>query len=224
MKIKQKGMRGPASKSGGFTLLELTVAMTVAAMVAAAVVSAFSTGLRAWERVQRETDSCLEGAAIVETMGADLRGAWMSPDGERGDFTLVPFGSAQGKRFGKKEKAAGSLSFTSLLSGREEPKVSYLADVSYRFEPASGTLWRKERPWAAEEEGQEEALAEKVRGFSVRCWDGNRWQEEWPAPLEEMEQEQPYLPQSVEITVELGGEGESRPRLRAVVPLEMAHP
>jgi len=225
MKARVGSIRRPP---GGFTLLELTVAMTLSAILAAAVVSAFSTGLQIWERVQQDSDAAQEAAALLERVSADLRGAWLGPGAKAGLFTLE-------QETAKREEASPALSFTTLLPGREAAEVASFTQISYRLDPDRGILWRGEAPApsdkAAESEEpvelEEEEVAENVRQFAVRCWDGEQWQDQWPAPQqakEKAEEEAPTLPQIVEITLELISSAGNPRLIRAAVPIEMAHP
>jgi prepilin-type N-terminal cleavage/methylation domain-containing protein len=177
-----------AGVSAGFTLLELMIAMVMTVILAAAIASAFGTGLRVWERVQRQSDSHQENSAVNELLASDLRSAWLSTDGTMGSFEL-PEGSGN--------DSTKAFRFTSLLPDKENPQVSYLSVVSYRFDSSNGSLWRTVAmvtPDTTAETGsssantsitnqqpdeEEELVAEHVSAFSVRCWDGESWQNTW---------------------------------------------
>jgi general secretion pathway protein J len=214
---------------GGFTLLELTVAMTVVAVLAAAVVSVFSTGLQVWEKVQRESDENQEAAAVLEILSSDIRGAWLGPAGKEGNFV-----SQQGSS--SSEITAAALTFTSLVSKREAGRVSEFVEISYRLDYKNGILYRSlipvpgadvEQPAVLKTELEEEEITDDVLEFTVRCWDGADWQERWPVlrgNVEENSEENLQLPHMVEITLQFAGGGGNPRQVSAVVPIEMAHP
>ncbi|NIM05490.1 MAG: prepilin-type N-terminal cleavage/methylation domain-containing protein [Armatimonadetes bacterium] len=207
----------------GFTLLELTMAMTVVAILAVAMVSAFTTGLQTWERVEQRSDAEQRVSAVLETLSADLRGAWLGPNDKGGWFTL------------EGQEDASSLSFTCLLSGRQTGQTLDFSAVSYYLDSSSGILWREVGPAPSEKaveqseqiEGQEDEIAEDVLQFSVRCWDGEEWQEVWPPAISgngTAEQNTVSLPHIVEISMELSSGQERTRTVRTMIPIEMAHP
>ncbi len=219
------------STSRGFTLLEVMMAMMLAAALAAALAGAFSVGLRAWQRIQQRSDAYQEESAILERMASDLRAACLRAGEDSAGFQLAP-------PVGK-DKSNASLSFTTLLSDREKGHLPYLADIAYTFDPAAGTLNRKVAVvGAAEGDEEEETVAEDIQHFTLRVWDGENWQEQWPAPQNSTEttqlttaqddtqiaSAQPTLPLSVEISLQFTGAGEKRTPVRVVVPLEMGQP
>lgn len=183
---------------GGFTLLELLIAMTMTVILAGAIASAFGAGLRAWKTVEGQSDVHQENAAVGDLLASDLRSAWLSTDGTMGSFELSE-GVGQGSN--------AELIFTSLLPDKENPQVCYLATVTYRFDSTNGKLWRSVslvEPEAQEgtaslgsrlaasnslaggsENQSEESIAEHVSGFAIRCWDGEAWQGSWTTSTDE---------------------------------------
>jgi hypothetical protein len=104
---------------------------------------------------------------------------------------------------------------------------SDLAEVTYRVEVGAGSderrdgrLMRDERvnpfsdsAWAT----QSDELAAGVSGFRLRYLVGGEWVDEWDAD------QRRRLPDAVEVTVTLVGEGNAPPeRVRTIVPLPLA--
>lgn len=212
----------------GFTLLELTVAMVVVAILAAAVVSAFATGLQAWQKAQQQADSNQAGSAILEHISGGLRSASLGFRSRSGNFSL------------RNDNGGPVLTFTCLATDPKQAQVADFVEVKFRFDAAKSILWRSERSLVSGQSGSsaepvtEEAAAEDITGFTVRGWDGETWQEEWPPaqaassePVtgEKTAEAQPTLPLSVEVKVTIaGGDGAAERVLQATVPIEMAHP
>jgi general secretion pathway protein J len=208
-------------QASGFTLLELLVALVVVAILAAAVVSAFATGMKAWDKVQQQADYHQTAAAILDTIGADLQRAWLGEG--KGFFELERSGNADDS----------SLSFTTLAPVKEGGGLSQFVVVSYRLE--GDQLLRSQQSLlelAEATPAEEIVVAEAVGEFKLRAAGDDDWQERWVVPSQTATVEaatttesSKILPKQVEINIFLTDTalGKSA-RLRTVAPIVMGHP
>jgi|GEM_PF-7035242 len=207
------------SKSAGFTLMELMMALAIVVLLSAAIVSAFAVGLKAWDKVQQQADYHQTAAAILETIGADLRGAWLG-NTQEGFFKLAAGGGN------------ASLSFTTLAPVKETGGLTQFVEIAYRRE--GDRLLRAQQSLSAspEESPEEDVIAEGVEAFSLRAGKADTWQEQWQAlsrteitDYDAAMTSPPTLPDQVEITVAISDPATGKPaQLKTVVPLAMGHP
>jgi Tfp pilus assembly protein PilE len=207
----------------GFVLMELMVTLVVVMILATAIVGAFSVGLKAWDNAQRQADYHQENGALLETVTADLRGAWAG-DNHQGFFKLE---TGDGN---------SSLSFTTLSPVKDGGGLSQFVTVTYRLE--AGKLLRSQKLFTAAEteEPAEEVIGENVEEFKLRAGEPDNWQEQWVVPAQTPEATpapvssggdttSAVLPNQVEITLLLSDTAPGKPaQLKAVTSLEMAHP
>ena len=83
----------PTSSSrarGGFTLIELVLAMTFVALLAGGIVISISTALKVWRRVAEANELHQEARAVMELISRDLRGAYFGLYHNAGFFLGMP--------------------------------------------------------------------------------------------------------------------------------------
>lgn len=169
----------------GFTLVELLVSATLLALVSASVTGVMSVCLSAWRAGQERSDLAQEAEAVLDTVGQDLRAAFI---GRRGFFIA---------------DAAGNLELTTLsrrmdrvlyLGTESGENASDLAQAIYftqaRADDDTLVLYRREIcPPEREPLGETALDAESAQmlcagvvSFSLRFWDGQEWVTEWDAP------------------------------------------
>jgi len=68
------------SAPGGFSLLELLVAMNILVVVACGLVGALHAGLIVWDRLEKETEGRQQAQALFARMARELRNAVPFPD------------------------------------------------------------------------------------------------------------------------------------------------
>jgi len=90
----RSGSRPPYSEtargSRGFTLLELTIAMTFVVLLASGITLSLSTCLNVWRRSQEAAELHQEARAIMELLSRDIRGAYLGLDKNAGYFLGMP--------------------------------------------------------------------------------------------------------------------------------------
>jgi prepilin-type N-terminal cleavage/methylation domain-containing protein len=189
----------------GFTLLELTVAMSFVALLAGGIVLSISTCLKVWRRSLEAADLNQEARAVLETISRDVRGATLGPDRSSGLFQLTP--AAQGyPPFDVLELSTESSSVSrlgllpdELLPADQEsrPPVTDYVQVRYEWheaEPGSPAgLYRTITPVPAPvirgtqppliAPTNAELISTSVTQLRFRCYDNAEWFDEWDAPV-----------------------------------------
>lgn len=214
-------------RSRGFTLIEVVVAIGLLAVVMTIVYSAFSRSIDVTRETAEVTERVRQVQVITERLVDELSAAyWMIPASTNSD--------ARGNFLGTKGTASDSdvrldqLTWTTLAHRRyvaDRPE-SDMAEVTYRVAVDSGStegrLVRDERVnllagtgWAT----QSDELADGVSEFRLRYLRKGEWLDDWDA-----NQATKGLPEAVEVTVGLAGNGNAPPeRIRTIVPLPLSN-
>ena len=163
--------------AGGFTLMEILVALVIMAMFSAAVYSVFLRSLVDTRSSRAAMEVSRRGAAILRLLRKDLRSC-LPQGGEWIHF----LGSMEGE-------GASRLEFVTAVDSREngeEGNPSDLVKVLWRLEPsgdALSRLYRGEEPGGArtrdEGEEAERLLDDRVKEFSLEYFDGSSWKTSW---------------------------------------------
>jgi len=176
----------------GFTLIEILVAIVIISLLLTTVFGVFSSVSGTQERLEREAGEHHLARVLLDRIGRELRGAYLSNNRQ----TLFAAGNEEGRP---------TLTFTTTTDTPYGDTRAGLAIVRYRLEGAvpeaeTGlTLLRGERQLFSEHEefAREHRLTDTLRKFELRYYDRGRWDTEWPA-------EKRALPQLVEVTLTLG--------------------
>ncbi|MFH1532491.1 MAG: prepilin-type N-terminal cleavage/methylation domain-containing protein [Pseudomonadota bacterium] len=172
---------------GGFTLVEVLVAVGILAMVSAMVYGSVSVTLRSQRLVMKTQEVYHAGRVSLTRMARDLSCAFLSKHvGVMERVTETIFKGSD-----------DDLVFTYLCHTRVFPTrpESDQGVVSYFLKSGSGkgkTLVRKEKAWIddrPEREGDELVLAEGVKKLDIEYWDVTQedWTDSWKAELEDTE-------------------------------------
>lgn len=213
-------------RSGGFTLLELLIAILVFGFVSALAYGGFNTVTDAKARLEHNNAQLAALQLAFSLMGRDME--QIVPRGIRDDF-----GDAQPAVRAEGDSRSSVIEFT--RSGWRNPaglQRSHLQRVAYAVEEEQ--LVR--RSWAMLDrvqgiEPQDLLMLENVKSFKLRLLGPNdQWHEDWPplsvqpppAPAQPGQgQQQPQqrpvtpVPKAIEVTVELEGWG----RLKRLFPV-----
>lgn len=208
---------------GGFTLLELIVAMAMIAIVAASLYAALAIAFKARRSARAQTEVVGSAMIALDVVEQEFRSA-VPPEGT----LTAPFvGSMQ--RIG-----LGSIATVSFCTmGRDPVAIDESGNVNPFFDSprwvelsavSTGddlTLIRRiQRNLLTESafEVEEEPLITGLASFEVRYFDGYEWLEEWDSELQGG-----VMPQAVKISLEFDQPAPSDPernyRLRQVIPL-----
>ena len=166
---------------GGFTLVEILLALAILSSVLVLLLSSFTGASRGLEILSDRSGSFRQLRISMDRIGSDLAGAFSSSGAENTSFTcrLDQFSG----------KPAATLIFTAFLlpdvTGARPPsdfvRVKYFPKVSDdgRFielhrEQSDLPLIENKIPTS------ETRLATRLQGFRVELFDGTAWQKEWP--------------------------------------------
>ena len=196
------------ARGGGFTLIELVIAMTFVALLAGGIVISISTALKVWKRVAETNELHQEARAVMELISRDLRGAYLGLQHNAGFFLGMPAATS--------DRPMDSLYLTTQTSSAAE--VGLLPDeilkdwdqtVEAPVTDLAGLFWGWQEsgtgaertpeglyrttfvmPVLTDEEAEEESLAvtgevssefvsEAVEELRFEYFDGESWASEW---------------------------------------------
>lgn len=172
---------------GGFTLMEVLVAVGILSMVSAMVYGSVSVTLRSQRLVMKTQEVYHAGRVALTRMSRDLSCAFLSKHvGVMERVTETIFKGSDD------EVVFTYLCHTRVFPTRPESDQGV---VSYFLKSSGGKgkqLVRKEKAWIddrPEREGDEQILAEGVKSLDIEYWDreGEDWTDTWKAELEDLE-------------------------------------
>lgn len=205
----------PPGRRGGFTLVEILLALSVLSIVLLLLLTAFTGAVRVRETLSGRAGEYRQIRLLLDRVGTDLAGAFASSYREASALTC------------REDRFSGMPAATLVFSAFQLPRTDGgrpPADVvKVRYFPrvgAGGTtldLRREESELPFIENRippRETLVAEGLRGFRVELWDGAAWRKEWPPSG----QAKTGLPKKAAITL-LNAHGET---FRREVPLFLA--
>lgn len=171
----------PPILRGGFTLVEILLALSVLSILLLLLLAAFTGAVRVRESLSDRSREYRQVRLLLDRLGTDLSGAFAS--NAREDSALT----CREDQFSG--MPAATIAFTAfqlpLTDGGRPPadvvKIRYFPRVG-----AGGTtldLRREESELPFLENRippRETLVAEGLRGFRVELWDGAAWRKEWP--------------------------------------------
>lgn len=193
-----------ARPRGGFTLLEVAIAMTFVALLAGGIVISISTCLNVWERSLETANLNQEARAVLEVASRDIRGAYLGLLGNAGFFTGMPAAAGDPPvDIIEVSTESSSPSRLALLPDerrpddpRLRPPVTDYVAVRYDWRPGDGTtpagLYRTTMVvpdatvpplGALPQPTTSELISEAVALLEFRYFDGTQWVDQWDAPL-----------------------------------------
>lgn len=174
-------------RDGGFTLLELLIAMALLSVVLAAVYSTFALAHRAMEGVDSSLVRLQEARTALDLIGREAEALSWVPGDRNSAFSLE-----DRDIYGKQ---TSRLSFTAF-----SPQTIGLSLLSYYVEENNGSLilFKKiRRPDVQEKDQAGVELIEGITSFSVEALQDNRWLKTWDA------KEMTKVPAEIRITLSL---------------------
>ena len=174
----------PRGGEGGFTLVEIMLAMLLTGIVMALVSGVVLTTIQAQQRIEQVTRATEIGPAIMSQIRADLDGSFLPRKAEEGFVGINRQGSG-----GDRDRI--DFIATTIAFGSEEqsmaPRFHSVNELGYQVrenpnDTGVGILYRREDYFIDQDPmrgGRLIELYERVTHFDVRYWDGETWVEEW---------------------------------------------
>ena len=175
-------MTGPPIRRGGFTLLEILLAMSVLSVILLLLLSAFTGAVRVRETLSSRSRDFRQIRLVLDRVGTDLMGAFATSAREESALSLH-----EDQLSGM---PAATLAFTAFQlpdgdSGHPPAEI-----VKIRYFPRIGAdgvsleLHREQSdlPFLGNKIPlRETQVAGRLRGFRVEMYNGTTWVKEWPA-------------------------------------------
>ena len=175
-------MTRPPVRRGGFTLLEILLALSVLSVLLLLLGSAFTGAARVRETLSSRSRGFREIRLVLDRVGTDLMGAFATSTREESALSL--------REDQLSGMPAATLTFTAFQlpdgdSGHPPAEI-----VKIRYFPRIGAdgvtleLHREQSdlPFIGNKiSSRESAVAEGLRGFRIELYDGTTWVKEWPS-------------------------------------------
>ena len=201
--------RGPASRSAGFTLVELMITMGVLAVMMTLVYGVVVSSVQAAQRVEEISAGTEVGPAILTRMRSDLEAAILPKEGE---YFLGYDRKGSGGDRDRLDLVSAVLGYGPERDG-DEPAFHSVNEVGYQLrdhptEPGVAVLYRREDFFLDAEPlkgGRLVELYDRVVVFDAEYWDGKQWRAQWSSKTEKNK-----LPRAVRLrlTLRVGEAGE----------------
>jgi general secretion pathway protein J len=192
---------------GGFTLLEVILAVSILAVIVVLATAALRVGLRAWESGQRRADLQQENRALVELVSDTLAGAavYRGRSGLSPERVILFEGEPEELRFVTSAPPltldAPIAPYHAVVLGRKGQETLRLVE---RLVPS-------DEPFAP---GPERVLSRSVTRFTLAYRDEEGvWQDKWDA------REAGGLPTAVRVELTVAGLPRTTPALVVMLPM-----
>lgn len=175
-------MTRPPSRSRGFTLLEILLALSVLSVILLLLLSAFTGAARVRETLSSRSRGFRQIRIVLDRIGTELMGAFATSVREESALTV--------REDQLSGMPAATLSFTAFQlpdGDRGHPPAEI---VKIRYFPRIGAdgvtleLHREQADLPFVENKiplRESRVADGLRGFRIELYDGTKWVKEWPA-------------------------------------------
>jgi general secretion pathway protein J len=182
-KARQTEGRKILPRSGGFTLLEVLLALTILAVIMTSIYGSFATAGRTIERAEEVRDGTDRARTLVSRLTNDIANACII-----GGMSETFF---YGKKFETEEEKRrfDSIYLTTMTNFRKpDSKETELWEVGYFFkerpDSAGRVLMRKEKRELSKdvprmEGGVDYELTDAVQALQLRYYNGATWADEW---------------------------------------------
>ena len=174
-------MTRPPVRRGGFTLLEILLALSVLSVILLLLLAAFTGAARVRETLSSRSRGFREIRLVLDRVGTDLMGAFATSAREESALSL--------REDQLSGMPAATLTFTAFQLPDGDGGHPPAEIVKIRYFPRIGAdgvtleLHREQSdlPFIGNKiSSRESAVAEGLRGFRVEVHDGAAWVKEWP--------------------------------------------
>jgi general secretion pathway protein J len=175
-------MTRPAVRSGGFTLLEILLALSVLSVLLLLLLSAFTGAVKVRETLFSRAREFRQIRLVLDRVGTDLMGAFATSAREESALSL--------REDELSGMPAATLIFTAFQLPDGDSSRPPAEIVKIRYFPRIGTdgatleLHREQSDLPFLENKipiRESTIAEELRGFRIELYNGSTWVKEWPA-------------------------------------------
>lgn len=198
--------------SRGFTLLELTIAMTFVVVLVSGITLSISTCLKVWQRSQETAELNQEARAILEVLSRDVRGSYLGLNRRAGYFLGGRPQEAELEGAGEDvlefTTESSAMTRAALLPAEERtddvqelgpPVTDFVAvryemrsDVDTALDGLYRTTWVAPiAEWLDAQPSESDAvsfelISDSVVGFTVAYYDGESWLQDWATTEENL--------------------------------------
>ena len=207
-------------REGGFTLVEVMLAMAVCAIVLAAINGVFFGALRLRQTTIRVVDESQPAQLALSTMRSDLESA-MSPTTNgvmTGDFRVGDITSV-----GLNQNVSIELYTTTGALHENEP-WGEVQRVTYELRPSAGGAGARGQDLIRSVTRnllatitpvpEDQWVMGRVQNLTFDCYDGTQWRNAWDTTMGDTN-----LPMAVRVTIQLAGEGPNDAHAREPIVL-----
>jgi len=175
-------MRRPPVRRGGFTLLEILLALSVLSVLLLLLLAAFTGAARVRETLSSRSHGFRQVRLVLDRVGTDLMGAFATSAREESALSL--------REDQLSGMPAATLTFTAFQLPDGDGGHPPAEIVKIRYFPRIGAdgvtleLHREQSDLPFIENkiaSRESAVAEGLRGFRIELYDGTTWVKEWPS-------------------------------------------
>lgn len=189
-------------RSGGFTLVELMLAVLILAIMMSIVYGVVVSTVSAARRIEEVTASSEVGPAILTRIRADLEAAMLPP--KEGEFFLGTKQGGGGEGRDRLDFISSEVAYGS-ENDIEEPRFHCINEVGYQVQDSrkdtnAAVLYRREDFFIDADPlkgGHLIEMYDRVRSLSFRYYDGEDWKPEWSSKAKK------GLPKAVEIELKI---------------------
>ena len=190
-------MKTISGDQGGFTLMELLVALGIVAIMVTLLYETMNAVLRTTRQVEETAEIHQMARISMDIMADELRSSyWRKP--EEGESSAFIFYGKDGLLGGQ---SSDTLRFTTLSYARRVVDA-HLSLLEYELVPVpnadTAVLMHREETnllSLSNQSLEEYELADQVKGLNLRYFDGKDWVDEWSAV------DRKRLPEAVEIKI-----------------------
>jgi len=171
----------PPDRRGGFTLLEILLALSVLSVILLLLLSAFAGAARVRETLSSRSRGFRQVRLVLDRVGTELMGAFATSAREESALSL--------REDQLSGMPAATLAFTAFQLPDGDPGHPPAEIVKIRYFRRIGAdgvtleLHREQSdlPFIGNKiTARETAVAEGLRGFRIELYDGSAWVKEWP--------------------------------------------